>query len=217
MIGSPVPTFSVIIPTKGRPSLRHALVSAADQLEPGDELLVICNDAGDFGDSARNSALQRAKGTHLVFLDDDDEYVPGALASMRLFALAHPDRIGLFRMRYWDGCCVWDDRGEFRYGNVSTQNFVIPNVPGKIGRWDSSSFLDVPGGDVQAGDWVFIKETVAMQGDPIFCDQMTVVFCPDRRPWPVRWQARARARLALRSRLHLRRSSARHPHGSIAR
>jgi len=156
------PTFSVVIPTVGRTTLVHALKSVAAQLEPGDEIFVLCNDAGDHGDSARNSGVARAAASHLIFLDDDDAYVTGALATMRRFAAENPGRIGIFRMELWNGALIWTEP-ELRYGNVGSPMFVVPNVPGKLGRWDQSRL---------ANDWAFIEETVSLQGEPIFRDEV---------------------------------------------
>src|SRR5918999_78839 len=103
----PAVTFSVIVPTVARPTLAGALASVSSQLEPGDEVLVLCNRDLDLGAKARNSLMARAQGTHLIFLDDDDEYVPGALATMRRWAAEHPGRIGIFRERLVDGSLLW--------------------------------------------------------------------------------------------------------------
>src|SRR2546423_1592900 len=86
-------TFSVIVPTSGRSTLLGTLESIVSQLEPGDEVIVVRDGAGDWGHSARNAAMPRAKGTHLLFQDDDDQYANGALAEMRRFAREQPDRI----------------------------------------------------------------------------------------------------------------------------
>ena len=165
--------FSVIVPTAGRGTLLGTLESIVGQLEPGDEVIVLRDGAGDFGHSARNDAMPRAKGTHLLFQDDDDQLANGAIAEMRRFAREQPDRIGIFRMRYLDGRLLWADP-ELRYKNVSTQTFLIPNVPGKLGRWESDGKRD--------GDYVFIEETVALQGDPVFCDHVVTYVRTDRRP-----------------------------------
>ena len=165
--------FSVIVPTAGRATLLGTLESIVGQLEPGDEVIVQRDGAGDWGHSARNDAMARAKGTHLLFQDDDDQYANGAIAEMRRFAREQPDRIGIFRMRYLDGRLLWADP-ELRYKNVGTPTFLIPNVPGKLGRWESDGKRD--------GDYVFIEETVALQGDPVFCDHVVTYVRTDRRP-----------------------------------
>src|SRR3954469_10559452 len=183
------PSFSIIVPTIARDTLPYTFRSIAPQLLPGDEVLVLCNSDGDWGANARNHAIPRARGTHLVFLDDDDEWVPGALAAMRRFAREKPDRIGIFKMELPDGNRLWDSR-EVRYGNVGTPMFVVPNLPGKLGMWK------VVG--EQGPDWNFISETVALQGEPIFCDELTVRLRP-RGTFVNRWaQFRYRARVGAR-------------------
>ena len=192
------PTLSIIVATAGRPTLQRTLGSIAPQLEPGDEVFVLCDDAGDAGDTPRNSAMPRARGTHLAFLDDDDVYAPDALEKMRRFAREHPGRIGIFKMKHPAGTTHWRD-GEpvLRYANVSTQTFLVPNVPGKLGRWQEGR--PRPGGGVYAGDYVFITETAELQGEPIFVDEVTVYARPVD---PLRrLGTRARYVAALRTRL----------------
>ena len=82
--------LSVIVPTRGRRSLRATLRSVVHQLEPGDEVLVRWSNDGDFGNSARQSLIERARGTHLAFIDDDDRFAPDAMATMRRAAAEHP-------------------------------------------------------------------------------------------------------------------------------
>jgi hypothetical protein len=65
-----VATFSVIVGTVGRKTLRHTLRSITSQLEPGDELFVLRDDSGDAGDTPRNQTMHRAAGSHLLFMDD---------------------------------------------------------------------------------------------------------------------------------------------------
>lgn len=166
-------TFSVIIPTSGRSSLSQALASAAEQLEPGDEILVLCNRDGDFGNSARQKLMERAQGTHLVFMDDDDQFARGAFEAMRRFAAANPDRVGIFRIRYLDGRLLWTEP-TLRKLNVSTQMYCVPNVAGKLGSWvDHSS--------AYSSDFSFIAETVELQGEPEFCSEVVANIRSDRR------------------------------------
>jgi len=167
-------TFSVIVPTRGRTTLRGTLRSIAPQLEPGDEVIVRCTRDEDFGNAARQSMVERAKGTHLIFMDDDDQFAEGALATMRRFAREHPGRIGIFRMRYLDGSVLWSEP-VLRLRNVSSQMLCVPNVPGKLGRWESPEYPRV-------ADYEFVKATAELQGEPIFREEIVAHIRSDRRP-----------------------------------
>lgn len=168
-------TFSVIVPTRGRPSLVGALASIVEQLEPGDEILARCSRDMDFGNQARQSMIERAKGSHLAFMDDDDQFAKDALANMRRFATENPNRIGIFRMQYRDGRVLWAEP-ELRRRNVSSQMYCVPNLPGKVGSW-----LNVEPGK-RMGDYEFIAETVSLQGEPIFREEIVAYIRSDRRP-----------------------------------
>ncbi|HEX6701084.1 MAG TPA: glycosyltransferase family A protein [Gaiellaceae bacterium] len=169
-------TFSVIVPTRGRETILPALDSITEQLDPGDEVLVRCSRDEDFGNSARQSMIERAKGTHLLFMDDDDQFARGALAAMRTFAREHPGRIGIFRMRFLDGRVLWDEP-VLRLRNVSSQMLCVPNVPGKLGRWESPDYPRV-------ADYEFVRGTAELQGDPIFREEIVAHIRSDRRPIP---------------------------------
>ena len=205
---TPQVTFSVIVPTAGRPAQAYALESIASQLEPGDEVFVIRDDSGDWGHSARDDAIERATGTHLVFMDDDDEFLPGALATMRRFAEDNEGRIGIFRERrvlYGHGgeirrvAEMWRDQD---LAQTQTSMYCVPNVPGKLGRFHGRT------DDVRRGDVAFIRETVALQGEPVWRDECTIVVKPERSRL-----RRLRYRIALRTRL--RRLLARGPHAGV--
>ena len=167
-------TFSVILPTRGRSTLRGTLASITEQLEPGDEAVVRCSRDEDFGNKARQSMIERAKGTHLVFMDDDDQFATGALATMRRFAAENPGRIGIFRMRYLDGRVLWNEP-VLRLRNVSSQMLCVPNVPGKLGRWESPEYERI-------ADYEFVRQTAELQGEPIFREEIVAHIRSDRRP-----------------------------------
>jgi glycosyltransferase involved in cell wall biosynthesis len=192
-------TFSVIVPTRGRKSILSALASITEQLEPGDEIIVRCSRDLDFGNRARQSMVERAKGTRLLFMDDDDQFARGALATMRAFAREHPGRIGIFRMRYLDGRVLWTEP-VLRLRNVSSQMLCVPNVPGRLGRWESPDYPRV-------ADYEFVRATAELQGEPIFREEVVAHIRSDRRPLPRALKkvatplADARYRLAPRTRL----------------
>jgi glycosyltransferase involved in cell wall biosynthesis len=192
------PTLSIIVATRGRKTLKRTLRSIARQVLPGDEVLVLCDDSGDAGDTPRMKAMPRARGSHLAFIDDDDVYVPDALEKLRRFARENPGRICIFKMKHPVGTTHWrEDEPVLRHANVSTQTFLVPNVPGKLGRWHETVTSE---GRRRHGDYVFITETAALQGEPVFVDEVTVYARPIRNPLHLLW-ARARYRAALRTRL----------------
>jgi len=181
--------LSIIVASTGRSTLAAALASATSQMRPGDELILVFDDSGDAGDTPRNRVLASANGTHLMFLDDDDEFRPGALDIVRRFALEHPGRIGIFRLDFG----MWGVGPKSRdLLSSATAMYVIPNVEGKLGRFGRVAGAK-PG---RLGDYRFIVETVALQGDPVWRDEIIQDIRPERRTL-----RRVRYRLKLRRRL----------------
>ena len=149
-----MPAFSIITPTIGRPELARALLSAARQLGPYDEHIVIGDGpqpeaqrmaleyrhtryiqtprTGGFGAVQRDAGIMQATGDYLIFLDDDDVLVDGVLPVVREIVAETPGALFLFRCRFYgygaipDGTVLWRDQ-EIRDGNVSTAQIVCPN------------------------------------------------------------------------------------------
>jgi glycosyltransferase involved in cell wall biosynthesis len=200
-------TFSVIVPTTGRMTLLATLESILEQLEPGDEVIVRCNADGDYGNAARRSMISRAKGTHLLFIDDDDQFARGAFTTIRRFAEAYPGRIGVFRMRYDNGLVIWT-KPEVRLGNVGSPMLCVPNEPDKLGRWADD---EIP----RHGDLAFLRSTAELQGEPIFRREIVAYVRADRR---LLRRAMTRIRkLPVRFRYHARRSRLRRVTSRLAR
>ncbi len=182
--------LTVIIPTMGRDTLERALASC----EGADEILVIvdrsrapegwtvalpeharlievetCNKGGH---SSRNTAMPLATGTHLAFLDDDDVFLPGAIDAMRAAACDQPV---VFRMDHPQHGILPRDR-EVRFGNVSTQMFLVPNDPARLGVWEAHApELPQPG-----GDYTFIRGCVEKMGGPVWRDELVARLRPDQ-------------------------------------
>jgi hypothetical protein len=160
-------TLSILIPSRGRPTLNATLASVTEQMLPGDELLVDVNDDGDWGNSARNRMMRKATGDYLLFQDDDDAYRPGALSAVRAVLRPQPEA-HLFRMRYGDGRTIWTDP-EIRDGNVSTQMLVVPNRP------------DLPAwGTEYAADLGFTLAVRELLGEPIWHEEVIALIRPGR-------------------------------------
>lgn len=183
-------SISVIIPTVGRSSLQEALLSC----ETADEIVLVLDlakfagklpdlsgcvvvesvEGGDNGYTARTRGMQLATGTHLAFLDDDDVFTPGAIELMRAAAC---DRPVIFRMDHYAHGILWRDR-EVRFGNVSTQMFIVPNDPARLGVWEPH----MPGLQEPGGDFTFLAGCVAKMGDPVWREEIVSVLRPHRRP-----------------------------------
>jgi glycosyltransferase involved in cell wall biosynthesis len=186
MTGNPCnPKLSIIIPTVGRESIRGTLASIYGQLQRGDEVIVVgdgpqplsekaANYLGlkyleteptrEWGHAQRNFGMTAAKGDYLAFIDDDDYYLPHALEFMRTAILEDPGKVFLFKIE--DGVrAIWEDE-RVRFSNVSTQMFVVPNNPNKLGKWQKNVY-DQHG---KGGDYRFICDTVVLYapGDLIY-------------------------------------------------
>lgn len=170
--------LSIIIPTVDRMSLRNTLMSIRNQtLETGDEILVISDgpsifardiwklvglpgkfeelpwQTGDWGASPRHRGMELAEGDYLMFIDDDDTYLDGAIATVRGVINNAQKVPHLFRMYHEHGLVLWADP-EIRLANVSTQMFVVPNDKDKLGKWTEE----------YEGDFYFIEDTVGKYG-----------------------------------------------------
>jgi glycosyltransferase involved in cell wall biosynthesis len=181
--------LSVVIPTLGRASLERTLASCAD----ADEIVVVLDKArgvrvlpcpippnavyteGHFGvtggHAGRQAGIDLASGTHLAFFDDDDEYTPGAIALMRGAACDVPV---IFRMDDPLHGVIWREP-VIRWANVSTQMYVVPNIPEKLGSWTPH----MPGLPCPGGDFTFIKETCEQMGGPVWREEIISVIRPE--------------------------------------
>ncbi len=186
-------TLSVIVPTLGRATLARTLDSILSQLSLRDEVIVAPAPGADMvalaglcessaitlldpaspapgrGAGERNAAMKVATGSHLVFMDDDDVYLHGALDVMRAAAC---DRPVMFRMDATNvGIGIKWVEPEVRYGNVSTQMFVVPNDPGRLGTW-------APHQGTEGSDFTFIKGCCERMGDPVWREEIVAVLRP---------------------------------------
>lgn len=76
--------------------------------------------------------MSRATGDFLMFLDDDDEFAPGAIDLARSWVARNPRAMHVGRMKYADGRTLpvpldppWDS---LRAGNIGTPCGVLPRI-----------------------------------------------------------------------------------------
>lgn len=154
-------SLSIIVPTAGRPSLARTLASAAPQLRPGDECIVvgdvldgplpqteaICRDfpfvryvehaaeRHHWGHPQFEAGQAVAVGDWLLGNDDDDIFTPDAFDAIRavIAGLAWPRPL-LFRFLSHFGLTFWHTAGLVAQGHIGGHCLVQPNLPGKVGQ-----------------------------------------------------------------------------------
>ncbi len=109
---------SVVLPTYNRAYLlRRALTSVLQQIEDGDEIIVVDDGSTDETEdvvkskpgpiryfktenrgagAARNRGVAEAKGYYIAFVDSDDQWLPGKIALQRAFMNAREDVLSCF-------------------------------------------------------------------------------------------------------------------------
>jgi len=187
-------SLSVIIPTCGRTTLERTLRSILMAgIRSEDEVLVVGDGPQPVaqaivrrwkyrlpisyletpqtrcaGHVQRNEAVQIAKGSHLISIDDDDTYRPHALRTVRKAAAEAPDRFLIFRMQSHTPRHPWGTLWNYKgasLGNVGTPMMVAPNVPAKLGKW----------GNRYAGDFDFLESTLAYYPEgPVWIEDVIV-------------------------------------------
>lgn len=184
--------LSIIIPTLGRPSLEATLASCstADQvvvvldtsrgtttlpceLPPNAALCVAAEFGVTGGHAGRVAGIPFATGTHLAFMDDDDVYTPGAVDAMRDVACDLPV---IFRVDHYQHGVIWRDPNIW-FGNVTTQQYLVPNRPELLGSWTPIR----PDWPQPGGDCTFIQETAANFGGVVWRKEIIA----ELRPSPV--------------------------------
>lgn len=102
------------------------------------------------GGTQRNKAMRRATGKLIVFIDDDDWYLPGSLAKVvKLYEnnLGHPL---VWCMQNRSGHRLWSadprlkgkEEGVLKRGYIGTPMFGIPNDQKRLGEWGLASYSD---------------------------------------------------------------------------
>jgi hypothetical protein len=154
------PSLSILVPSVGRGTLGRTVHSILGQIAPGDELIVDVNDDSPWGNEARERMTARARGDFVLFIDDDDYYLPGAFEQIRQACQTDPEAMYVFRGRWSDGRVLWQSP-VVAMGNVSTQLVAVPRA-----------FACEPWGRRYEGDYDYIaavasKTAVTFDPSPI--------------------------------------------------
>jgi glycosyltransferase involved in cell wall biosynthesis len=192
-----MPSFSFIVPTAGRSSIKNCLLSIVPQLTSDDEVLVVgdttdgdlpdteyivgCMPANvryltyagsdhSWGHDQINLGIAQAAGEWLSFNDDDDVWVPGIAVTLRQVASEYPYTPLLFRYLAYVGYLSWTVKGVFREGYIGGHSLVCPNTPEKLGTWTSR----------YEGDWDFVQTTASFYNRIIWRDEVIAIARPDK-------------------------------------
>lgn len=167
--------LSIIVPTHDGVGLDALFASVADQLLPGDEVLIVgdafegapiipipsariryvTHDAGHhcWGHCQINYGITQAKGDYLMFIDDDDCIPDGALDTIRAAIAEQVDPRPLM-FRFWSrrhGMAL--PPGHYvKESAIGGHAMVVPNVPERLGQWACR----------YAGDYDWLVSTLAL-------------------------------------------------------
>lgn len=166
--------LSIIVPTADGEGLVTLYESVSDQLQHGDEMLVVWDTFEELPKAAAtrpwvrmsypranhhcwghcqiNYGITQAAGDYLIFIDDDDCFPSGALDAVRR-AIAEQPAPRPLMFRFWSerhGRTL-PPRHEIRESAIGGHAMVVPNIPDKLGVW----------GERYAGDYDWIVSTLA--------------------------------------------------------
>lgn len=92
------PKVSVIIPTINRPELERAVASVKAQTFTDYELIIEEDPTRTGSSATRNRGYQKSKGKYVVFLDDDNEFLPDYLKEATYLLDHAPKEVGGIRV-----------------------------------------------------------------------------------------------------------------------
>lgn len=169
--------------TSGQPTISRAINSVLPQLKDGDEFLIVGDGTfnvefweslpkhpairtweteftGFWGNHQRNEAIKQARGDFIIFLDDDDWYLPKALDSIREVCARAPETVHTFAVQGHTGVVKTATYG-FPMMNIPIGNgmVAIPNIAGKIAEYPTDTHDH--GGD---SDSLMIRSTIELLG-----------------------------------------------------
>ena len=190
-----IPWLSIVVPTIGRPSLARFMESASGH---GVEIVLVADTHGDeytadndrsralfkdkatwidydagyhaWGHPQRNEGMRHATGEWMMFSQDDNVLVSGALQAIRTAIRQQPyPRPLLFQVDTRSAGVVWKEPYLIER-NIDADCIVVPNDSARLGVWT----------DRFEGDYDFIKKTCDLWLDFVFCRRL-ISKRPDHR------------------------------------
>ena len=157
--------ISFILPTKGRDTLGRTLRSI--ETMPGDEILIEVDypPSGKWGNDQRNTAIKRATGDYLAFIDDDDWYVKGHRKIMEKAMRENPGKPNFFKMQSPDGKVLWKEK-KLVPGNIGGLMILVPNMPKMLHHWQ---------GGRNMADFIFADKWGWFEDEIIWRDEIIVM------------------------------------------
>lgn len=172
-------SISFIVPTIGRRTLQHLITQLRDEIGPNDEVIVVGDgeqpvakgilsimDArfhyfqhyditSAYGNAQRDFAIERASKDWIMFVDDDDMYMPGAIRNVIHPALeAAPGVLHMFRV-------VGGPPGDvIECTHVLGPMIAVPRLGKPIVKWNR------PNAQQMLCDFFFIKDMVGLYETP---------------------------------------------------
>ena len=188
--------LSIIIPSINRSTLLNTVKSIVPQLSYDDEIIIVYDgpehsyldlsalkykgsivqkcthtNTKNLGASQRDLGIAIATGTHLLFCDDDDIFVPEALTSVRARIKEYPTTPLVFQMRYQrDGSVLWKIP-KVAVNNVGTPMFVVPKLA-YLPKWTDFDF------QVGVHDFWWIDSVAKHVAPPIFIAEVISIIRP---------------------------------------
>jgi len=130
---------------------------------------------GFCGCPQRDAAISMAKGDFLMFADDDDDYLPGAIPNIVRPALSrNTSRPHIFRIPFVRATVPPQS------DTIGGAMFVPPNNPLKLARWDRRE-LDATRGAFC--DWHFISDVLSHYSDPPILINRCIYLVRPGTPW----------------------------------
>lgn len=192
--------LTIAIPTLGRPTLARTVYSFLEQLEPGDEVILVADPSGDpnyvrfihssilskrlgvhssviscghpggWGQPQRNAAYRAASQPYVWCLADDDVATPAAVPQIRKIAAAMTEAGG-------------DQWAIFRVGRATDTPWVWHTQEVRVGNLDADcivapSTVAARWGLGYDGDAVFARALLAELGPPVFRPELVAVTNP---------------------------------------